>query len=194
VYLIAFSASLSLLVKRTAQYRGPPNIDGHTLILNRLSHVYPSLKAPLEWDNGHGLYILLFAVAVATALQLPRRQPLGSVVCVVLAVLTSTTNGGNYHYLWLVPFAIVARQRLLIALLLAFGASRSMIVAFAGGGIYFGYFQYPRLLTVARHAWMLGFVEWAVLLAWFCRDLVEALPRRMSDLLAGYRRVLFLKS
>jgi hypothetical protein len=193
VYLLAFSGSPSLLWERTARYTGPPFIDGHALVVRRIANEFPAAERAAWWDVNHGLAILLLGVGIALILHLPRREPIGGAVAVTVALLTSTTSGGNYHYLWLVPFAIIAGERLLLSVLLVTGFCRSMIVGFVGGGIYFGGLFHPELQTLSEHAWIIGVFEWVVLLSWYLRNTVRAWPRHAADLIAGYRRLLLVR-
>lgn len=167
LYVVAFSASLSFLIRRITKYRAPPNLDGHTLILDHLSRRMTMLKPALEWDNHYGTLIVFAAVLIALAVYLPRRQPLAATIAVIVAFLTATTNGGSYHYLWVVPFAILARQRVFASLLIAAAVARYLIIAFVGGGMFFGAVIYPRLQPMSDYAWMIGVIEWGVLLSWF---------------------------
>jgi hypothetical protein len=152
--------------------------------------VFSPAERAAWWDVHHGLQVLALGVGLALILQLPRRDPIGGAVAVTVALLTSTTSAGNYHYLWLVPFAIIAGERWLLSVLLVAGFCRQMIVGFVGGGIYFGGLVHPELQTLSEHAWTIGIFEWVVLLSWYLRNTVRAWPRRAADLIAGYRRVL----
>ncbi len=190
LYLALFRGSLALLILRTVHYRFFPNTYGSTLVLSKLSTVFPILTAVVDWTNRHSLEVLFGGVLLTVIAELPRRDLMAGILSVVIAVLTATTNGGAYHYLWLIPFALVAGQRVFLGLFALAAFTGGMLVAFVDGGIYVGRLLHPELSHLPAH-WIVTATEWTLLCCWYLRNLFAALPQSLGEFVAGYRRAVF---
>ncbi len=175
-YLAAFGGSFHLLRVAATGYSGPENKEGQTYVLSRIASRIGDASRLLNWDNNHGTIILAAVLVVTALIVIPRRSPLPAIVALLVAFLASTTVAGIYHLLWILPFALLAGQRLPALALVAVATAGYLVVAFencgircAQGGVLSDF--------IANHAHWLGVAEWGLLAGWLVWLLFDALGR-----------------
>jgi hypothetical protein len=143
-----------------------PNQAGHTLIVDRFGGFLPFQERYLAWANDHEFILVGGAVVVAWVVGWMRGAVDDAVAIIIVAMLAASTQAAPYHYLWLLPFALVVGPRWLVLLTYGFAASWVAHIMFPGAALYRDPpFHLPR--AVDDRVWMLPAAVWVCLVIWF---------------------------
>jgi hypothetical protein len=116
---------------------------------------------------------MLVAVAVAV---IPRTRCLAGIISVLAAFFVATTDAGAYHYLWIVPFGLIAGQRWFVVALVSASTANYLVLSFVRCSIVCAE---PNAFTdfLADRGWLLGVAEWGVVAAWLAWGVRAAVLR-----------------
>jgi len=155
------------------------NQAGHTLVIDRFGGALPFQGRYLAWANDHEFVLVggAAAVALVAGWMWPASEDRATVV--VVAMLAASTQAAPYHYLWLLPFALVAGPRWLMTLTYLFAAAWVAYIMFPGTALYRdSLFRLPD--AVAGRVWLLPAAVWVCLVVWFVELVRRPRERRSS--------------
>ena len=174
VYVATFPGSLALIRQRISGYRAP-EFDGQTAVLGHLANRFESLRPVLRWDVDHGGIVLAVALVITAVIVIPRRDLLTSCLAMTLAFLAATTIGGGNHQLWILPFALLAGSRWLLAAWLAVSLVTSLAVGYLACALFCGALVYSWGDSLLVNAWWLSIAQWLLVVVWLINIYVESL-------------------
>jgi hypothetical protein len=168
-YIIAFESSVDLIVDQVLRYESPvPLGGGLLLVVDRLPEFFAGRDAFVDWWIDHGTVVTAFAVVGAMATCIMRSMDVVSSTIAVLCVLfLLVPEGGSfYHYLWIIPFGLIAGDRIFTAVIALTTTGRYIGLGFFSGGLYMPPPDYDFARWVTEHEWILGVVTWLTFALW----------------------------
>ncbi|MCH8008985.1 MAG: glycosyltransferase family 39 protein [Chloroflexi bacterium] len=177
IYLVSFQASFNALRTKNLEHR-PPFQTGYASILKHLGNVLPRATDWANWAVDHERLIMYPTLLVVALVVIPRRGALVAIVTLLGAALMTATGGGAHHFIWLVPFALVAGQRRFFLPFIAAAFLSLVVVGFYGGGIYFGFQNVPFGARSLPHMWFAGVIVWSILVLWVLTNVVGSVWKR----------------
>jgi hypothetical protein len=184
-YLIAFPASVDALRERTTGYNAPL-MDGQTFVIDRLATGLPGVSSFLSWEIDHGAVML--GVGVVLGIIAARRLDLATgMVAMVAAVLVTTTSGGPNHGLWIVPIALLARERAGFLVFSSIAGIHYVLIAFMLCGLSCGSAHVPGSGDLWLNALTcVTVLEWMILAAWLVKLMFPAATNRWQRAVTGH--------
>jgi hypothetical protein len=168
VYGATIGTTLHLIQLKVANYGGVPGRYGFTYAF---SH-YLDRSVPPSWlpyFQEHGRDIFLLSVAMVAAVVVPRRDSLTSCVALLAGFLVFANGWGSQYLVWILPFAIVARQRAMLAVYSAV-ATAALLVYYWGTCGY----HCPGRLSNTWQYWEFEWI-WPLAMLWLAREALAAL-------------------
>lgn len=178
VYLVSFQASFDALRRKNLEYRGPLHL-GYADILDHLSVFSPRAADWANWAVDHEQLVMYPTLAVVTVLVVPRRGVLVAIVTLLAAALMTSVAGGANHYVWLVPFALVAGQRMFFVPFTAAAFLSSLLVGFWQGGVYGGWQDVSFGARTLDYMWLHGVIVWSILVLWVLTNVAGSVWKRL---------------
>ena len=178
VYLLSFQASFGALRTKNLEHRSPSH-TGYADILDHLANVLPRATGWANWAVDHERLIMYPTLLVVALVVIPKRGSLVAIVTLLGAALMTATGGGAHHFIWLVPFALIAGQR---RFFVPFSAALFFIlldVGFFRGGIYFGFQDVPFGARSLDHMWIGSVVVWSILVLWVLSNVAGSVWKRL---------------
>ncbi len=175
IYLVSFQASFAALRTKNFEYRAP-FLTTYAEILDHLGRLVPRATDWANWADDNERLIMYSALLVVTVLVVPRRGLLTAVVTLIAVALM--TSRGAHHYVWIVPFALVAGQRAFFVPFSAAAFLSLVIAGFYGGGIYFGFQDVPFGERSLDHMWFRYVIVWSILVLWVSTNVAGSVWER----------------
>lgn len=179
VFTAVFGATWGDYVHKVFRYQTPLQRGGGIImVMDRLPSFVPARDGVMDWWIGHGEWPTALALLVVTAIVIvQRRQLIESIVAVLCTLFVFLPDNGQYHYLWIVPFGLLARHDLPVAIVVLTMATRYAIVGVIGGGaIYPPPWEDDVTRWLIEHEWVCGVIAWLTLAAWGGWILIARVP------------------
>ena len=177
IYLVSFQASFDALKRKNLEHR-PPFQTGYADILDHLGNVLPIATDWATWAVDHEGLIMYPTLAMVAAVVVPRRGTLVAIVALLGAALMTSTGGGPHHFIWLVPFALVAGQRVFFVPFSAAVFLNQIIFGFYLGGLYVGFLDVPFGARSLDHLWFSHMIIWSILVLWVLANVAGSIWKR----------------
>ena len=140
---------------------------GILLVADRLPQVVPGRDAFIDWWIDNGQIVTALAIAAATFVCIARATELvRSVIAVLCVLFVFVPEGAFYHYLWIVPFGLIAGHRGFTAVVALTTTGRYLALGFLGGGLFVPPPDSDGARWVTEHEWILGAVTWLAFVCW----------------------------
>lgn len=175
IYLVSFQASFVALRMKNLEYRAP-FLSTYAEILDHLGLVVPRATDWAIWTDDHERLIMYSVLLVVTVLLVPRRGLLTALVTLIAVALI--TSRGAHHYVWIVPFALVAGQRAFFVVYSSAAFITLLIVGFYVGGVYFGSQSAPFGEQGLPHMWLLDVAISSILVLWVLTNMAGSFWER----------------
>lgn len=177
-YLLLYGSTLDVMRGQIVDYRAPyPTAAGPSLMIDRVFSFLPFADDWLRLELKHGD---LLAYAIVGALQVyliaRRERVVPAAVCVLAVLFVVNNDGSAYHYIWILPLALMAGHRGFVAAITMGGTGLYVVLAFFAGGIYQPAFSGPGTAWLVEHMWYFNVANWIIFVAWSAAILVW--PRR----------------
>ena len=169
LYLVVFDASWNDLYTKVLRYQTPlPRGGGIILVMDRLPEFVPARDAVMDWWIGHGEWPAAVALLVVTAIMIAQgRELLDSVIAVLCTLFVVLPDNGGYHYLWIVPFGLLARHDLPTAIIVLSVTGQYLVLGFLGTGLmYPSKWEGDQATWIIQHQWILAVISWLTLAVW----------------------------
>jgi hypothetical protein len=172
-YVLAFDSTPMRVYDAVADYRAPTaRATGLLLVLDESFGGLRSVDRFITWYTAHGRWVMGALVGAMTLLVLVRRTPVAEACVIVLVSLfVLSSDAVSYHFLWLLPFGLLAGQRLPVGAVVLLAVAGYAITGFLGGAMYFpgpggpiADWLLDRRILLAMLLWF-AFVGWYVSLA-----------------------------
>jgi hypothetical protein len=181
IYIIAFDSTTERIRTKVLRYQSPlPRSGGITLVMDRLPEWTPARDRVLEWWIGHGEWPTMLAVLGVTAFMIiSRRELLDGIIAVLCTLFVFAPDGAGYHYLWIVPFGLLARHFVPTAIVVLSITGRYFVLGFFGGGLHYPpQWQGDAATWLIEHEWWFAVSAWATFVVW---GLWVALQPRLTE-------------
>jgi len=169
MYEAIFDTTGKLVHDRVIDYGAVPDRYGFVYAFRHYLADY-TRSGWLDFFVDHGRGILMFSLITVTALVVPRRDALANCVTLVATFLVFANGWGSQYLLWIVPLAILARDRLMIGAYTVV-ATASLLMYYWGTCGY----QCPGRWSSHNEYWEFQWV-WPLAMVWLGRDLFRAIP------------------
>jgi hypothetical protein len=168
VYELAIGTTLDLIQLRVVDYDAVPNRYGFTYAFGHyLENDVPSSWLP--YFQEHARDIFLASIIVVSALVVPRRDAVTSCVAIFAAFLVFAHGWGSQYLVWVLPFAIIARQRHMLFVYTAVATTAVWVYYFGSCG-----YRCPGRFETTHQYWQFAWV-WPVAMVWLAREVLGAL-------------------
>ena len=160
-YVLALDGSWLDLRRSVFEYRGVNGLSGYSMILQQLPGSAADLRARHDWVEDYGRVISLCGVLSVIGIALAARVKLERAITLTLvAFYVFAPAGTPSYFVWLLPFALIAGERLFPAIYgLTAVASRCSVLCY----------DHIWKFTPdwwAERSWYLGAAMWAVMVIW----------------------------
>jgi Gpi18-like mannosyltransferase len=168
IYQGIFGTTMHLIELKVVNYGAVPDRYGFTYAFaHYLQGVVPDHWLP--YFREHGRDIFLVSVVIVASVVVPRRDTLTSCVALLATFLVFANGWGSQYLVWIVPFAIMARQRVALAAYSAV-ATAALLVYYWGTCGY----QCPGRLSNTWQYWEFQWI-WPLAMIWLAREILAAL-------------------
>jgi Glycosyltransferase family 87 len=172
-YAWAMGEPVGDVIEEVRSYNGVPGLYGLSLVLERLPGV--GSDSTLEWILQHGRNALLIALAVAFTLgALFRKESAAFAMLMLLAFYVFTPGSVHTYYIWVLPFALIAGQTVLVI-----GLTSLLTADMMWSPIYSYNWSFPA--ASADVAYALGLAVWVFTAVWLLWELLPATLMRSRE-------------
>jgi hypothetical protein len=121
----------------------------------------------LRWfaENGESMAVVAALVTAVIAVVL-RMPPARAIVAVLLVLLATTPSSESYRLVWLIPFGLLAGDRVWTLLIIATSGTWYAIAMLVAGGMFLPPLDSAAARELVERMWMLEYARWIVLAAW----------------------------
>jgi hypothetical protein len=167
LYVLAFDSTIETVADGILTYRTPyPRGGGFPLVLDRMPE-FPGRGPLLGWWIHHGEIPTVVGVLAMSIWMIVRRVDIVVGWVATLCVLfTLIPNGDGYHYLWILPFALIAGHRLGASMITAAMTAIYVINGFLRGALYLPAVEGPGVGWLFDHTWWLSAILWLTFAVW----------------------------
>jgi hypothetical protein len=168
VYDQIIGTTRDLIERKVIDYDAVPMRYGFTYAFSHyLNGDVPSSWLPYFQENGREIFLL--SVIIVAAIVVPRRDALTASIALLAGFLVFAHGWGSQYLLWVIPFAIIARQRAMLALYSAVATAAVYVYYWGSCG-----YHCPGRLEDTHQYWQFAWV-WPVAMLWLAREIGGAL-------------------
>jgi hypothetical protein len=167
-YVAAFDSSLAAIRDGTLDYQTPfVRSGGLVLALDRFPDVLPGRDRLVRWwiDRGE-IPTMVAMLAISCLMVLRRVDPVPASIAVLCVFFALIPNGDSYHYVWVVPFGIMAGHRAATLMVVLGATAIYAIFGFFGGALFLPPIDGPASRWTLDHAWWISLALWGTFVAW----------------------------
>jgi hypothetical protein len=162
-YATLLDGSLDQMLTLVRQYQGLTGYGGYSLIIGRLPGDAADTQARLVWVAEHGRTVFYTCMIITLAIILAARPRLElGITAMLVGVYVFAPAPTASYFVWILPFALIAGQRLFPAAYSVIAiAERCSVLCYDHYWKRWGDYWGP-------HAWWIGAAGWALMAIWFC--------------------------